>query len=63
MKYQPSESLAHAYDAEPCPILHDWPDLWWLPDWERAIVVDALARQYGGQGWIYRPNLDREFER
>ena len=34
------------------PILQNWPDLWWLGETERSIVIELRARQYGGEGYI-----------
>jgi hypothetical protein len=63
MSDKPSDSTAHAYDPEPYPILTVSPEFWWLPDWERGLVFDTRARNYGGQGYIYRPNMGPEYER
>jgi hypothetical protein len=63
MSGKPRESLAHPYEPEPYPILHAWPELWWMPEWERSAVQDARARQYGGTGYQPRKGGDREYER
>jgi hypothetical protein len=58
-----NEYLAHAYEAEPYPILHAWPELWWMPEQERNATIEARARMYGGQGYLPRKGGDREYER
>lgn len=60
---KPSESLAHPYDAEPYPILEAWPEFWWMSEWDRVVLQDQRARQYGGLGYFPRPDLEREYKR
>jgi hypothetical protein len=54
-----SDSTAHPYEPEPCPILHAWPEHWWMNEMERLALEEALARQYGGQGIRPRPERER----
>ena len=54
---RPSDSTAHAYEAEPCPILEAWPEFWWMPETERTHAFDTIALAYGGQGYLDHPDL------
>lgn len=63
MSIKPSDSWAHPYEPEPYPILHAWPEFWWMSELEKAATEEARARMYGGQGVRPRPRADRERER
>lgn len=52
---------SRAGEAEECPILHAWPNYWWLGDVEKSNLIEALALAYGGMG--YRPHPERDRER
>jgi hypothetical protein len=58
MSAKPSLSTAHPYEPEPYPILHAWPEFWWMSEWDKAATMEARARMNGGQG--ERPRQDRE---
>jgi hypothetical protein len=65
MSNKPSDSLAHPYEPEPYPILNARSEFWWMPEWEKTVMMDALARQYGGEGYLprLRAGIDQEYER
>ena len=63
MSRKPSNSQAHPYEAERCPLLHAWPEFWWMSELEKAATEEARARMYGGQGVRPRPSANRERER
>jgi hypothetical protein len=63
MSNKPSDSPAHAYEAEPYPILNAWAEFWWMPEPEKTATLESLARKNGGQGCLPRPGGDREYER
>ena len=54
MGLRKSESSAHAYEAEPCPIFTWWPEFWWMREEEKSTLLDRLAQMYGGQGYLPR---------
>jgi hypothetical protein len=54
---RPSDSIAHAYEPEPYPILEAWPEFWWMSESDRSSVIETRALAYGGQGYQYHPDL------
>jgi hypothetical protein len=63
MSNKPSDSPAHPYEPEPCPILNAWPEFWWMSEEEKTATQEALARKHGGQGYLPREAADPERER
>ena len=69
-QYRPSESTAHAYDAEPRPILDAWPEYALFEgsgksdyEAEKSNMIEAIAIAYGGQGYRPHPELGEGRER
>lgn len=40
------------------PILHGWPEFWWMGETDRANAFEARAVAHGGQGYRPRPPAD-----
>jgi hypothetical protein len=60
---KPSDSPAHPYEPESYPILKAWPEFWWMPEAEKAALMEALARKLGGQGYLPKREKDQGQER
>jgi hypothetical protein len=58
---RPSENPNYAYEAEECPILYAWPEFWWMSDVEKSNFIEARALAYGGTGYRYHPEREREW--
>lgn len=44
----------YPYEPEEYPILTAWPEFWWLNETDRANLLEALAIDYGGEGYRNR---------
>jgi hypothetical protein len=60
MGNKPSNSLAHPYEPERCPILEAWPEFWWMEEMEKAALEEALAIKLGGEGLRPRRSSGRD---
>jgi hypothetical protein len=48
---RPSDTPNGANDAVEHPILHAWPEFWWMSEQDRSDAFEARALAYGGTGY------------
>jgi hypothetical protein len=48
---RPSDNPNGADDAVEHPILHAWPEFWWMSEQDRSDAFEARALAYGGEGY------------